>query len=617
LKPKYNKNKSPNSIIIPTTLLKTTYFLYSFDDFPNGIRSPFKYLIQNSNKNTFSQQQYSILPLEITRFMNKREFFVKKRMFVIMTICLMTIPSMGFAQENISTREAGAYQRRSVAFLDVVAYKNRELTNRQWADYLVSAIQDTVRMARFDYNVISRRVVDDFLDMPRSMSIEERMNATVVPAILTAVEAEKELRAVAMLSEQQRNSFITDKARELGVTEAELNAVMNSAYIFVPVYVGHETGRTRDGEHIIELTAGGYWWKIDNTGEVPEARLILRVERTKRVSDPDLNRAFRAAVDLIAMDVQIATRELPEFQLSAQILSRTARSVEISIGKREGVVVDDKYRIYESIEDHSGNITERRRGWVMIDKVQKETEASQSRAQIIAGAPYIGATVREIPHLPFDVSLQFVSVPYNIKKDGNDGGLGRFEDLSMSNMYGPRLKVGANMANLFKATDFGVSQLWLNISGEYLWGSASGSCIYGDFKYAESFGGELSLAKKWYIRRFAVAPEIGAGFKKVLLLTDDVYSWIIQYAVSKFTIGAFANVGAELALAPLVNIGGFIGVNAYSGGNSWDLSYYDRGSSSWKSYWDPSLNSGDYRLNAVGVSWGAYFTMAIPSGTKK
>jgi hypothetical protein len=183
------------------------------------------------------------------------------------------------ARQNIYTKEAGTYQRSSVAFLNIVAYKNRALTNSQWSDYLVKTIQDSVRMPRFDYNEISESIVKKFVSMPTSMSIEERMDATVVPAILAAVDAEKEVRAVALLSEQQKNSFITDKAKELGVTEEELNTVMNSAYIFVPVYVTHEERKNEAKEHVITLTAGGYWWKIDNSGEKPTSKVIARIQK--------------------------------------------------------------------------------------------------------------------------------------------------------------------------------------------------------------------------------------------------------------------------------------------------------------------------------------------------
>ncbi|MCL1946245.1 MAG: hypothetical protein FWF51_03705 [Chitinivibrionia bacterium] len=526
-------------------------------------------------------------------------------------------------QNNASTKEAGAYSRSSVTFLDVPGYINYNLDDPRWAAYLVKSIQDTVRMARFDYNIISRRAVDKFVNMSNRMPIEERMNATIVPVILRAVDAQKEIRAQNLLSQQQKNSFITDKAKELGITEAELNAVMNSAYIFIPVYAGHEEGKNDKGEFVIKLTAGGYWWKIDNEGQEPTAKIIATIQRTRTGVDANKNKAFQDAVDLIAMDVQVATRSIPAFQLSAQIVSKSPRYVEMSIGKNEGVVIDDKYRVFESREDGAGNVTEKRRGWVMVNKIKTDTEESKSQAQIITGVPYVGATVREIPHLPFDVAIMGVAVPYSIEDGGINGGGLQFKDVKIEDyMYGPRIKISGNMANMLKETGFPVPQLWLNISGEYLFGCASGSTDIGDIKNAQSFGGELSFTKKLYIRRFVLAPEIGAGFKKVILKTGEIkyLTYDVEYGYAQYTIGGIANLGVEFAVSPLANIGAYAGLNAYSGlgGNVWTFTWTDPYDDyKWRDAPGSYDNSGDYKLKSFGLSFGVYFNMAIPSGSSR
>ncbi|MCL2844754.1 MAG: hypothetical protein FWE23_04795 [Chitinivibrionia bacterium] len=527
-------------------------------------------------------------------------------------------------QQPAPATEAGQFLRSSISLLNVLATRDAPLPP-QWADALVRTIQDSIRMARFDYNAISQSVVERFLAMPSSISIEERMNATVVPAVLTAVEAESELRAMGMLTEQQRNSFIVNKARELGITEAELNAVMNSAYIFVVVFNGMERRRNQQGETTIRLSAGGHWWRIDNSGDVPTAVLFSRIERTHTATDANPNRAFQTAASAIAADVQTATRGIPEFQLTAQILSRTARHVEISIGQSEGVRIDDKYRIYESIEDADGTIRERRRGWIMVNKVMTDAQASQSRAQIISGSPYLGAVVREVPELGFDAGFAFVQVPRRITvKNDSAGGDLRFNDVKIGNSFGPRVKISANMARL----GVPISQLWVNLSLEYLWGSADGSVfLHGQdirLSNTESYGGELSFTKKWYIRRFVIAPEAGFGVKRVLLKTDEVRAtwtpgqnpWLTQFAYSQWSVGAIANLGVEIAISPLVNIGSFAGVNAFTGNNQWSLTWLNR-DNKWEDFVDlTDRKSGDFRLNNMGMSWGIYFSMAIPSGNR-
>ena len=565
---------------------------------------------------------------------------MKKTAFLI-TLCLVLLPAVCFAQvinalpdeldndpnQPVLATEAGLFQRSSISFLNVLAQQGTPL-RRDWADMLVRIIQNSVHMPRFDYNAISQTVVDNFLAMPNSVSIEDRMNATVVPAILTAVEAESELRAMGMLTEQQRNSFIVNKARELGITETELNAVMNSAYIFVAVFNGMQSRRNESGATVVTLNAGGHWWRIDNSGEKPKAVLFSRIESTRRATHQNPDSAFISAARTIASDVQIATRGIPEFQLTAQIISRTARHVEISIGKNEDVKIDDKFRVFEQREDSEGNVRERRRGWIMADRILKGTEESQSRAQIISGSPYLGAIVREVPELGIDINLAFITTPRSIEVKNStnpNGGTLRFKDVEISNMFGPRLKVGTNMAR------FGVPipQFWVNLSGEYLWGDAKGSVSLSgqevNLSGTESYGGELSIAKKWYIRRFVIAPEVGFGVKRVLLKTEEIRgtwtlgqgAWLTQFAYSQWSVGAIANLGLEIAITPLVNIGGFAGLSAFTGGNQWSLTWLNK-DREWVDYTDFSdRNSGDFRLKNTGVTSGVYASWAIPSRRNK
>ena len=580
-----------------------------------------------------------------------------------------------FAQEGVSTKEAGAYQRKSVAFLNVLVNKGGLRGSRlSVSDYeIVEILQNAVRFERFDYNNVPQNIVDRFVAMPFSLSIEERMNETVVPAILAAVDANKEIRAVSLLSEQQKNSFITDKAKELGITADELNAVMNSAYIFAPVYLGYSDSSysTSSGATAYKLTlsAGGYWWKIDNSGENPSAKLIAHIERTysstkysgeKYIHNGQIigyrEAAFFAALNTVALDVQTATREIPEFQLSAQILDKNPRNVIISIGTREGVHTDDKFWVYQSYEDESGKITDKKRGWIMVKKVGEKVRGlddSQSKAQIIAGSPYIGSTVKEIPQLPFDLSVGFTTSPVSVDDKGQrkfdeaienlDKDADNYESmltyyktlylkdirhLKLSNIYGVKIKPSVN---LFSRA--GVSQWWLNLYGEFFAGAASGNICYSPDSYGKelydidaAFGFEagLSLTKKIFIRRLVLAPELGLGVKSVMLDPNYNSSDSYEFYVSQTSIGLLGNMGVEFAITPTLHLGVSGGYRLFAGNGTWSSrwrykssNYASESESSEKNkYRDgPSVSSGDW-LNPSGAAWSLYVSFTIPHASK-
>jgi len=626
-----------------------------------------------------------------------------KKTFVFL-FCLANFALL-FAQDDISTKEAGTYQRKSVALLNVRVddiKDDRHGWNNEWSNNLfVNTLKNAVKLTRFDYNNIPQSIQDKFLAMPKNMSIEERMNSTIVSAVLSAVDAEKEVRAAALLSEQQKNSFITDKAKELGITENELNIVMNSAYIFAPVFLGYldtnytasrtVSKRNSDGSYTsyteyypayyLTITLGGYWWKIDNSGDKPSAKLIAHTIRTyssgeSRETDGYKVRAFNSAMSNVGKDFTMATKEIPDFQLTAQITSKNPRNVVISLGKPEGVITDDKFWVYESYESSDGIVTRKKKGWVMIKKVGEKAhglDETQSKAQIIAGSPYLGATVRERPQLPIDIYSGFGMSPVNINTREFEADT-LFEHLKknndvridINNVYGPHFRVKSNVGR--KA---GVSQLWLGVGGQFFFGGVNGkfsgydgfrdsswyphknydtTYTYNDLTFF-GFSATGSITKKLFIRRLVLAPEIGVGFKGAFISGEaekkeyKKYSYkdgeqvVIDTAVyftdsdslhpfkngsiSNGGVGLTSDMNVEFALTPSFHIGGSIGWHAFVSDNKWKYSHSRDRKESEKDmkYSDlpedvkgikgPNLYSTE-KLKTSGIAWSAYLSFTVP-----
>jgi len=609
------------------------------------------------------------------------------------------------ARESVSTKEAGAYQRKSIAFLNTVIQDGEKINPRLKSDF-VSIVQDALRWQRFDYNNIPQNVSDQFSQMSSSIPLEERMQKTIIPAVLEAVSAEKESRALALLSEQQRNSFIVVKARELGFTEDELNAVMNAAYIFAPVYRGYSDtvyttqvsaskrvpAGTQNGQTIYQtvqvvetrtvflrtVRGGGYWWRIDVSGEEPalipigkfyrnaSASVYLGLETTPANYKET---TFMSATRKIAEEIELATiKNVPDFWFSAQVLHRNPRNVVVSIGQPEGVRTDDKFRVIESRENQYGEITHRKRGWIMIKKVGEAArglDSSQSRAQIISGFPYVGSTIKEIPHFPIDVAAGFGKNPFALDGTGrrnfalvqdsidviksdttyadsltkmiNDlrrESFGDIWDFKLSNMYGPRVKVSIN-----PLTQSGISQFWTNLGGGIFFGTASGTLEYAFVNKDDSlsitpprdsdeyneyeldgvsfgFAAEASVAKKIFIRRLALAPEVGFGVKSISIFSGTKHEGDIRdtsITMTQFSVGLMGNMGLEYAIAPILHIGGNVGFQLYSpGSNKWRSSWsYNVSDDKTESHTGLKVESSD-KLLTSGTTWSAYSVFTIP-----
>jgi len=628
-----------------------------------------------------------------------------------------------FSQESVSTKEAGAYQKKSVAFTNFAVGKDQTIPG-EWESEFVSVLQNSVKFNRFYYNNISEDIASRFHALPSSYSIEERMNRAVVPAVLAAVDAQKEIRAIELLSQQQKNSFIADRAKESGITEDDINAVMNAVYIFAPVYSGYsdtsytetytETYYYKDDSgnlvtasrqatrrvYKLTLEGGAYWWKIDNAGEKPAVKIIARIERTASgISYPDSTyaagykrAALRKALQSIADDVSGATMDIADFHYSGQILHKNPRNVVISLGVREETAVDDKFYIYESRENAKGNVTEKKRGWVMVKKVGEKAvglDNTQSRAQIISGMPYVGAVVREIPHLPFDVFAGFSKTPLGIddkkqkerqklfdkaydelvkyyeiigknitkrdKDELKDRYLYDIQGLKFSEMYGPELRFRHNISR-FMRNESG-SQWWFNLCAKLLIGETGGILRYHpqmeedywgyspqkieyEIDGALGFEGDLSFAKKIFIRRLAFAPELGFGLKGASLLLRELneYGKIetspeYDVRVSQFSFGFLGNIGVEIALTPFFNLGGSVAYHLFTrGGDKWSSSWRVHKELDSSGYGEsteeennndndkykegPYVYSGD-RLKTNGTTWSAYVSFTIPHNSRK
>jgi hypothetical protein len=438
-----------------------------------------------------------------------------------------------FEDDKNATAEAGAYERKSVSLLSALLLADQSaaaLSNEQVGHYLMK-MNKTLSLKRFDYNPLPPKLQAQFVEYanrrlaqlpppdPNPLKKEKGPSATakvigaaidsvLLPEILRGVDLEKEMRLAGYLTSAQKNSFINDKAKQLGYTASQLHRLMNSAYLYVP-YVARLSSMEKDGKVMCKMNMGLIWYRIITKGEKAKAVATVTKE-TMSIGMASLSPlmseglpvssqeyAFRSSVKNGSRNLLVATQEMPEFRLSSQVGFKHGGKVDFLLGKKEGILVDDKYRIVEFWEQEDGSVTQKNNGWVSVTKIaDNRTEEVASTAKIRGGRPVTGVVISEFPRIPIDIVFAGHILP-NMKSNGLN---------ALSLGFGPLIGARYNIGRLIR-----IRQLFFNLSIPFAW-----SGTMNDYKLSNKSGApasrsslDLSLVKKFWARSVYFAVEAG------------------------------------------------------------------------------------------------------------
>ncbi len=379
-------------------------------------------------------------------------------------------------------REAGDYDRSSLTYINrlfAVDQSVKKLPD-EYENRLLLQMSEQLKLPRYDQNQLPQKLTSSFSNGAHKTEyrcegnlnqcledVTDLMNEKITPPILEIVEMNRDIRAMDRMTEQQRNSFITDKAQELGFTAEEVRRVMNSAFIFMPYgsdYIERtwlDTTFTTDSvtvngrrvrqrkRTIVErfstkMRMGLVWWKIVPGTDSTESKLqryeplidsassVVELSRSVKINNQRAvitHKPYRLKTVAVTPQVYARTnmitslgtdfgqrlRDFDDFRLSGQILERSPNFVGMDLGSREGINIDDIFWTMETVEEN-GKTVSKKAGWVMVRDVadSNSTEGYKSRGQIIAGRPYIGAILQEQPMSNGRASFQIQSVPYQV-----------------------------------------------------------------------------------------------------------------------------------------------------------------------------------------------------------
>ena len=347
----------------------------------------------------------------------------------------MAGPSREEVAEADKGRAAGAYERKSISWLDAIWLTDR--SSRNIPDGLLRELRAGVGAIlsnpRYDQNPLPeglqalfvRRANQELAGGAFAGSqgseisvLTGLVNRHLLPEILEIVQAEATARAQDLASEEQLNSRIVDKAKELGITAVELDKVRNAAFLVVPMVRDWERALVPRKNEVpsvrVSLDLGVMIWRIRVDNGRAEA-VPVKAAWTHAFGLGTNTGVAAAANEKIARDavrrallanIEVKIKELPEFRVSGQVTRSGFASIEAAVGEREGLRVGDKMTIVVEREDSKGNTVQEERGWAEVSSVASASEQARggtSRLRVVAGSATEGDVLSEFPRLPVDV----------------------------------------------------------------------------------------------------------------------------------------------------------------------------------------------------------------------
>ena len=343
----------------------------------------------------------------------------------------MAGPDSAAVAEADDGRAAGAYERKSIAWLDAIWITDdasRKIPGEMLRELRVG-VGAILSNARYDRNPLPEALQKRFVDAAnRELAaskpsddparLTDLVNRFLLPAILDAVQSEAVERASDLASEEQRNSRIVDKAKELGVTAVEYDKVRNAAFLVVPMvrkWNHFLLPRRNDAPSVrMALGFGMQIWRIRVADGRAEAVPVKTVWTSAFGSGTHsgilaaLNEetARKAVRNALLRNIDVEVKSLPEFRLSSQVTLADASTVESDVGAGEGIAVGDRMIAYAEYEDEDGNVVQTERGWVEATKVATKEEQERggaSRFRVVSGPVGEGDVLGEFPRINWNV----------------------------------------------------------------------------------------------------------------------------------------------------------------------------------------------------------------------
>jgi hypothetical protein len=501
-------------------------------------------------------------------------------------------PSLGqgFRAEQMEG-EFSKYFKKTILFFDYPAIVSKAIVvepSDTVRKKLAEFVSTQIKLPRFYWESLPETTVSVFKQVVREKkysSIEELSSDVqdyVAPELIKILDISKEMRALSLVSEADREKFISTKAKTLGIDAQKVEKVMNSGYVVVPfidwakVEIDTEVVKNKviiklvekDKKPGVRATIDGglaiYRVKFkDNQYSIVFAYEV-RTERSHnafvstsgykaKISPQDS--AFIVACSELVRSFDMALREI--FKLSAPVVEASFNSVKLDLGKREGVLIDDGFDIYEFVETKTGEINKKNVGFVRVSKVADNRHRKEySSAQIIIGSIFgsdviqKGMLAEERPRFPFDFVVGLSVFP--VKVSSVNFYSTDVKDTIKIKKVSPFAYAGHLDANVNFGKAINISQLWFIVSLSFGVLPVDINFFGNDVVFGFYKNYSIGLMKKVYFRRLSVAFEGRSGAASFKFSTDKDE---IEYGLEQWLFYGGVGAGIEFVINPDLNIG--------------------------------------------------------------
>jgi len=514
----------------------------------------------------------------------------------------------------------GKYVRKSLLIVPMLFWMGdgQDQTRLRHRALIVNSLRDSLtHMARFDINAVSPRAVQNLrtawvgswgLSIARNQQNPQKreevlgklVDEKLTPDLLGSIMSSMKQRAEHNLTEAQQNSFMVDKAKESGVTAAELNLVLNSGYVVMPMIRYSAYGISSQGSTEATVQGGLILYKVmvskdkawlekkavinrvghesvDKKGySLVELAMIPSSMRTLGTRELVMHRAIDRMLSSAMQDM----RDMPEFRLLSQMTWAEGSDYQIPVdrGEIKDVPMDKFFEQVEQIQDKDGSVKEDVTGWGFVYKPinfkypveQFDTNITDYiwQGYAVRGSVMSGIVTREYSRVPLD--MEFYGGPsmnfgLKLSADGMGGLFAGPGGAALSDTSKIKGTAAAFGFKLLYSPFLGVHGLNFTLSGNYRLLSFDSLTGTNQEGLAVSYTGMgaydvgLGVQKKWWIG--PLLPTLGAeGFFGRMTVFGTVDQDASEASLSDYYLGGRAFAGLEFAFTPNIRLGATAGV---------------------------------------------------------
>lgn len=533
-------------------------------------------------------------------------------MKTFVTFLLITI-SM-FAQD-------GKYYRKSITSLGEIVFAQKP--DQELKNMLYNRISQHIHLNRFDYNTLPKEFLEDFRAGLETMSdydyneIIVLFDRTVKDLLIKELENVKEIRANENLTEEQKVRAIVDKMKTSGITAEDILKVYNAAYLYLPVITSYSENE-ENGKYTFSISGFIVWLKVNtkdakNFSIVPVNKVVVpfvgievtTVGEKYRIKNRELD--YKQYAKLLACNTLVKNwavdmKKIPEFSLAGEIANVDKgifnNYLEVNIGTKEGVELDDGYDVVEVMEDEKGELQKKKIGFVRAEKIGDNKDKIGYNPTLFK--PYIsgnferGQYLSERPNLGIDIGLRTKYFGLNISKDNFT-----FLNDDIKSAFGLDVMFSMNLAKLT-----GITQTFANIEAS---GGVFGADVDDSYEISNMYTYSLyfSLSKKFWLKRLNL--ELGAGYGYNVLSFKHNYKFIVDHETT-YDLKAWGlkfDASFNYLVNPEFQIGVYAGYKLTTNIAEADIKDNEGNKSTY-----PILNSS---TNFKGVAFGIHFTYTLPA----